>query len=87
MSDLKGNVLKAFNALEKMGVPVKDSDHNGGHFYISAEEENSPEWLDYHNGSKSWGDWTINDKVHEVLNANDLYPEWANPGYCVVYDA
>ena len=72
---------KAFNALKKMGCPVKEWDGNDrGHFWINAEEENAGEWLDYYNlfeGSK---------KLNEILNSNGLYFEWTNSAFGCVYD-
>lgn len=83
---MQANAKKAFEELKKMGVPVKDAPDHGGHFWISAEEENSHEWLDYYDGLKSWSDWMINDKIHAVLEKHNLFAEWYNPAYVIVYD-
>lgn len=83
---MEGKVKKAFDKLEAMGVPVKDSTHNGGHFWIDGEV-GATQWLDYYGQNKSWGNWTINDKIVDILADCDLYPEWANAGVVAVYDA
>jgi hypothetical protein len=82
---MKANARKAMNELKKMGVPVFErSDIE--YFGISAEEEDSYKWLDY------WGEYRgncvwVNEEIENVLDKYDLFAEWENPGYMVVYDA
>jgi hypothetical protein len=90
MTDLTGNVLKAFNEIEALGAPVKDSTHNGGHFYLDGEAEMAELFLDYHSTtalSKTWGDWTVSDKIQDILAANGLFAEWQNPAVLCIFDA
>jgi hypothetical protein len=68
-----------------MGVPVMDDRRHGGEFWFDAEKENASKWFSYHNHNKAWGDWKINDKVHEVLGKYDLHCEWENSAIIIVY--
>ena len=83
--------IKAYNELKKMGVPVFvhiDSDIRDGGFSISAEEENSEQWVNYYAGCGSLNFWNgdnVNPKLTDVLDKHKLYAEWANPGSLSVY--
>jgi len=82
---MKPHAIKAFLELQKLGCPVKApiQGDDRGHFWISAEEENSGEWLDYYaENSLMFGDESMN----EILQEKGLYWEWYNPAYGNVYD-
>jgi len=82
------NVDKAIKALEDLGVPVRDDQRHGGLFWLDAESEKAYGWLDHNQEtaiSKTWGDWSINDKIHEVLNDNGLFAEWENSAIVIIY--
>jgi hypothetical protein len=78
---MKREARKIFNQLKKLGCPVKEWHYDDrGYFWISAEEESSPEWLDY------WSNYEGSELLNEILNKNGFYWEWHNPGYGCVYD-
>lgn len=78
---MKANARKAFNKLKKLGCPVREWHSNDrGHFWIDAESDNNDGWLDY------WSNYQGSDQLNEILNSNNLYWEWYNPGYGCVYD-
>jgi hypothetical protein len=80
---MKAHARKAFKKLEKLGCPVKEwHDDSRGHFWISAEEGDHYLWLDYYDDEMYWG----SKKLQKILEDNDLYFEWYNPGYACVYD-
>lgn len=81
---MKAHARKAFNTLTKMGVPVVEHSHYGGHFQLSAEEDNSMEWLDYFDGGL--GDFGISDKIHAVLEKNGLFAEWQDAAIASIWD-
>jgi hypothetical protein len=81
---MQRNYRKAYDELVKMGVPVYTrSDIKN--FQISAENENSSEWLSYYNRLPSWS-WGVNPKLEAVLEKNGLHSEWINPGELGVYE-
>lgn len=80
------NVEQAIRELENMGVPVRDDKRHGGHFWVDGEADGAEDWLNYHGVNRSWGNWTINDKIISVLNTHGLYIEWQNSAIAVVYD-
>jgi hypothetical protein len=47
---MKRNFRNAFNALKKIGVPVKEYHGEEPNFWISAEEDTSNLWADYFDG-------------------------------------
>ncbi len=77
----------AFNALQKMGVPVYERDDMNGRFQISAEDPESYKWADYYETFHP--DWAfgVNPKIDEVLRKFGLFAEWINPGELGVYEA
>lgn len=79
---MKANARKAFNKLKKLGCPVRESDYHTdrGHFWLDAESSDNEGWLDY------WYNYQGSDQLNEILNSNNLYWEWYNPGYGCVYD-
>ena len=93
---MKRNARTAFNALKKIGAPVRETDSHGAHFSISAEENYDETWADFYEGpslervDETTGEilWAfgVNPKIHNILKANGLYCEWWNAGVLGVYD-
>ncbi len=75
---------KAYNELVKMGVPVYTRD-DIKNFQISAENENSWEWVNYYNEMSVWP-FGVNPKLEAVLEKHGLHSEWINPGELGVYE-
>jgi hypothetical protein len=75
----------AFNALQKMGVPVFERYDMDGRFHISAEESESYMWASYYESPSSWA-FGVNPKIDEVLRKFGLFAEWINPGELGVYE-
>jgi hypothetical protein len=80
----KTNAEKAFDELTAMGVPVVELSHYSGYFQLSAEEENSSMWVDYHS---TLGDFGIHNDIHAVLDKYGLFAEWDNCAIACVMDA
>ena len=81
-------LLAGFNELKALGVPMFHHEASGGYaeeFIISAEEPNSPEWLDYYNESNFWGGEMINPQVEAIAKKHGLYIEWQNAGIAKLY--
>ena len=80
--EMTPNAKKAFKELKKLGAPVHSSEGypERGFFWISAEDENAGEWLDYF--TNYWG----TDKLQEVLGKYGLFFEWSNPGFANVWE-
>ena len=79
---MKKHARKAFNALKKLGCPVKEwHDDSRGHFWIDGEEEGAEEWLDYW-GSNNFG----SEQLNSILSSHGLYWEWQNSAWGNVYD-
>lgn len=81
--EMAEHAISAFLELQDLGCPVKlpiDGDHRG-HFWISAEDDGSYEWLDY------YGNFFGTDQLNEILEKHGLYWEWYNPAYGNVYDS
>lgn len=85
---MKRDNRKAYNELKKMGVPVFERIDRPETFLISAEEVNSYEWLDYHEGWRipNW-EFGVSDQITKVLDKHDLYCEWENPACVIIYSA
>jgi hypothetical protein len=80
---MPAHAIKAFLALQSAGCPVKTWDHGDrGHFWIDAEEPEASDWLEYWSMELMSG----SKKLNKILNDNNLYFEWANPGYASVYN-
>ena len=72
---MKRQYRKAYNQLLALGVPVSDEQFaSDAPFVIYVE---SSTWANY--WDKSWGMFGISHKVHDILRANGLFAEWANP--------
>lgn len=81
---MKRNARTAFNALKRIGAPVFER-LDVAYFGISAEHENSHEYLDYYGEYRGGYPW-ISDKVTAILEAHGLYAEWENAGCVIIYD-
>tara|TARA_R110000772_G_scaffold6250_12_gene21965 strand:- start:349 stop:594 length:246 start_codon:yes stop_codon:yes gene_type:complete len=80
---MKKHARKAFNALKKLGCPVKECDwEDRGHFWIDGEDPEAEGWIDYWDMNLSAG----SDKLNEILAENGLYWEWQNSAWGNVYD-
>jgi len=77
---------KAFDALTRMGVPVYEHADDRGNFSISAERENSDEWVNYYSMNRDWA-FGVHPEIDTVLRKHGLYAEWVNPGRLSVYPA
>jgi hypothetical protein len=76
------NARKCFKHLQKLGCPVKEwHDKSRGHFWISAEEENSDEWLDYYSMTLCAG----SERLNKIMNSYGLWFEWQNSAVAHVY--
>lgn len=84
---MKRQYRLAYNALEKLGVPVYERDDMNGRFQISAEEPDSYKWLDFYEGDRM-PDWIfgVHPKIDEVLSKYGLRSEWINAGELGVYE-
>jgi hypothetical protein len=81
---MKRNFRLAFNALQKLGVPVYVRDDMDGRFQISAEEPDSYKWANYYESPSSWV-FGVNPQVDATLGEYGLFSEWINPGELGVY--
>lgn len=70
-----------------MNVPVFVNWDAPSTFDISAEEANSGEWVNYHEGYRIEG-WSfgVHPDVDAVLHEHGLHAEWLNPGHLRIYD-
>ena len=94
---MKRNARTAYNALKKIGAPVREGWGGNEHFSISAEsnfckEYNNEYWAEYYvmtdGGFQEIMDgFGVNKKITAILEKHGLYAEWYNPGVLSVYDA
>lgn len=89
---MQRNFRYAYNALERMGVPVRpDWDGRDDAFRISAEENHDEVWADYYGMTDGYNyggaldDFGVNHRINRVLNRYGLMAEWINPGCLGVY--
>ena len=80
---------KAWNALDKIGVPMFD-DGDSKTFRISAEHNCLPEygneiWADYYSQRADW-EFGVNPKIVKILDKFGLHAEWLNAGELGVYN-
>lgn len=84
---MKRAYRNAFNALKKLGVPVREYWTDEDNFWISAEESNSHEWCNYYDGYRI-PDWEFG--VHPVITSTlrkyGLFAEWQNPAQLSVWE-
>lgn len=81
--EMESHAVDAFLKLQSMGCPVRTwYEGDRGHFWISAEEPESSEWLDYWNMKLMCGSEILND----VLEHHGLYFEWQNSAVACVYN-
>ena len=91
---MERNLQNAFNALERMGAPVReDWDGRSDTFIISAEDNSDEVWADYYGMSDGYNyggaldDFGVNHRINAVLDRYGLMCEWINPGCLGVYRA
>jgi hypothetical protein len=84
---MKQKYIKAFNQLEKIGVPVYEHVDDNGNFSIDAEHSESYLWCNYYDGHAipDW-DFGVNPKIGDILRARGLFAEWVNAGRLSVYE-
>jgi len=85
---MRANYRRAFNALQKIGVPVFVHSDAEDRFDISAEEANSYQFVDYYDGYRM-PDWEfgVSPEIINVLRKYGLFAEWMNPGHLRVFEA
>lgn len=86
---MKRNYRTAYNQLLKMQCPViEGGDRGEDTFRISAEQNcedaNETVWADYNN--MGWGLFGVNTLIVDVLDENNLFAEWINPGVLAVVE-
>lgn len=86
---LEAKFEKAWNALDKIGVPMFD-DGASKTFRISAEHNFDPEfgntlWADYYEAPNDW-EFGVNPKITKILDKFGLHAEWINAGELGVYN-
>jgi hypothetical protein len=81
---MKRQYIKAFNALQKMGIPVYEHVDDRGNFSISSEEPQSDFWVDYYSMAPGWV-FGVHPAVDSKLKEFGLWAEWVNPGRLSVY--
>lgn len=78
----------AFQALQKMGVPVYEHPDDNGNFSIDAEAPGADRWVDYYGDPRReelvFG---VHIDLERELKARKLHAEWVNPGRLAVYGA
>jgi len=78
------NYENAYNELELIGCPVIGSESS---FRISGEDNSTRLWADYYNQYPSMcDDFGVSHVVNDILDKNDLFAEWINPGVLGVYE-
>ena len=82
---MKAQIKKAFKELENMGAPVFIHSDAQDCFDISAERENSYEWVDYY-GEYRGGYSFVDERIEAVLGKHGLFAEWMNPAHLRVYE-
>lgn len=84
---MKRAYRNAFNALKKLGVPVREYWYDEDNFWISAEESNSHEFCDYYEGYRI-PDWEfgVSPVITQTLRKYGLFAEWQNPAQLSVWE-
>lgn len=83
---MKRKYIKAFNQLQKLGVPVYEHSDDQGNFSISAEECDSYKFCDYHAYAREDWEFGVSPVITETLRNLGLFAEWVNPGRLSVYE-
>lgn len=80
---MNNDTKKAFNALKKLGLPVKENATaaNDGLFWIDSEETGGEEHLSYWGEDSRFG----SVKLWEVLDKHNMFFEWYNPAFANIY--
>ena len=83
---MKRAYRNAFNALKKLGVPVRET-NDGESFWISAEDSESYRFCDYYDGYliPDW-EFGVNPLITETLRKYGLFAEWQNPAQLNVWE-
>ncbi len=80
---LKGNLLKAYVALHKLGCPVlvREGDTEQ-QFFISAETATEQIWCNYYDMGYPY----INPQIERTLEPLHVGVDWENPGCLVCFN-
>jgi hypothetical protein len=84
---MKRPFRNAFNALKKLGVPVREYHEDKYNFWISAEDSDSYKWCDYYDEYRM-DDWEfgVHPLIRETLKKYGLFAEWENPAQLSVWE-
>lgn len=82
------NFRKAFNALNKLNCPLRETDSL---FKIDLEQSSEELWGSYYDACRleiADNNWLfgISPKIHNVLHKYGLHAEWDNAGQIGVYE-
>ena len=81
INDAPINARLAYEELEKLGVPVRESHYgSSAYFSINAEEPVAHYYLDY------WSNYWGSKQLNKILETYGLYFEWENSAWCNIYD-
>jgi len=82
---MKRAYRNAFNALKKLGVPVRQYHTDEDNFWISAEDGH--EFCDYFDGYRI-PDWEfgVSPVIFNTLRKYGLFAEWQNPAQLSVWE-
>ena len=85
---MKRDFRNAFNALKKLGVPVREYHGEEPNFWISAEESASSDFCNYYDGHMI-PDWEfgVSPVITGTLRKYGLFAEWQNPAQLTVWEA
>lgn len=83
---MKRAYRNAFNALKKLGVPVRET-NDGESFWISAEDSESYRFCDYYDGYliPDW-EFGVSPVITKTLRDLGLFAEWQNPARLNVWE-
>jgi len=84
---MKRDFRNAFNALKKLGVPVREYHGEEPNYWISAEESASSEFMNYYDGHMI-PDWEfgVSPVITQTLRKYGLFAEWQNPAQLTVWE-
>ena len=85
---MKRAYRNAFNALKKLGVPVREYWTDEDNFWISAEDSDSYKFCNYYDGHMI-PDWEfgVSPVITQTLRKYGLFAEWQNPAQLSVWEA
>jgi len=83
---MKRDFRNAFNALKKLGVPVREYGGDEPNFWITAEDGH--DFCNYYDGHMI-PDWEfgVSPVITQTLRKYGLFAEWQNPAQLTVWEA